>query len=431
MVALHIQRAQRNKCDIHTCVHSAMAEAARSSTLGQAQLAAPAPKAWCGLEACVWAEVEARCAAVEAARSSVGRSRACTKRPRLSATWADASHAERAVAAGEGPSGCGSTEADVPDTHTVKRKVSSPTAVPTGGIVLVSGGCAGADEAWFTAALMVGLSVEIASFAGHKVRPGGTPRLRPRVHRLTPSELWRANGPMQTAAKRLGRRGLDARCAARLTYRDKLLCRNFHIVRGCTHLYAVGVLEGCKRQSGTLSVGVGGGTGWACQLFADQCLQQLVPPATGAAKSWVDLPMWLFDQPTLKWVRCRAHFVARGAGRQRNGDTSSKQKATLREGEVETCPSLASSCPPTPTRPTTGLMAYVRVVSTSRCARWLEWVHVPAVRFPSAGRVAGVGTRRLSRPSRTAIADVVMPAGTALIHRGTSRGRFGSHHRHS
>ena len=340
------------------------------------------------------------------------------KRPRLSHLSDCRRHPSLMLPHGGAKTRKRAADCDAPevvrDTCTAERKEPSLPARST-SLVLVSGGCHGADDAWATAALTAALPVEVMSFDGHKVRPDCTQRLCPRVHRFSSTELWQANAPMRTAARRLGRKGLDSSRATQLTYRDKLLCRNYHIVRKCTHLFAVGALEQSKQRRTTrtaLSVRVGGGTGWACQLFADECLQRLTPspPPPAEAEPWVDLPMWLLDQPTHRWLQCRAHFVARDGGGRGRLKGSPKRAASLSQSSLFEC-GVVRSCkaavPPSASSQVVGV-ASEGTVPGVRGATWLEWVRVPAPRLPCTGRVAGVGTRRLSRDSRAAIANVVM-----------------------
>lgn len=161
---------------------------------------------------------------------------------------------------------------------------STPPKRPKRVATLVTGGALGADSAWAEAGLSAGLTVEIMSFEGHKAKvPNGAT-----LHKLTDNTTRAADAALAIAAKRL-RRPLPS---TRNLYVRNLLRRNHSIVNGADALLAVGSLDK-KVPNGDKGVGVIGGTGWSCQLFADA---QPTTPAT--------LDMFLFDQDAQSWFQC-------------------------------------------------------------------------------------------------------------------------------
>ena len=197
---------------------------------------------------------------------------------------------------------------------TCRRPLGTGTAMPVGVLkiatsssdeppakrakpasVLVSGGALGADLRWAQAAAAAGCAVRVMSFAGHKVAPQH-PHEAAFKH-LKESDIQAARKCLAVAARQLGKGAPNP-----ASYTGKLLARNFNIAKTAEAMYAVGSLLTLNPLNG--SVGVDGGTGWACQLFANR----LGPTVDGA------LPLFLFSTtsvPARGWYQC---FVARGAG---------------------------------------------------------------------------------------------------------------------
>lgn len=150
-------------------------------------------------------------------------------------------------------------------------------------VTLVSGGAEGADAVWTLAGLDAGFKLQVMTFTGHKARV--PPRAIATL--LTDADKQAADTALIVAAGRLGRR----LSLTRNVYVANLLRRNYRIVRNAEALFAVGTLE--HEKTASLSVNVAGGTGWACQLFAD------------AQKSCQSkLNMFLFDQRSQRWHQC-------------------------------------------------------------------------------------------------------------------------------
>lgn len=288
---------------------------------------------------------------------------------------------------------------------------------------LVSGGCRGTDVEWARAAASHGRRVNVMSFGRHDRRSAGGDR--DVLLELSNTQLWTAQAPVRMAGQHLGRRaGIRGATAAKLSYRDKLLCRNWHIVKDATHLLAVGTLTGAA-QHHCMDVGVDGGTGWSCQLFADAAVARIVAAGAGqrlasahkggGVTSAVPLNMHVYDQQRRRWYQCGA-VPLRPARAQPKPTTKTKPASLM--AWVTRAPRTSRRGDATGGRAGAGAGAgagaapHAPVVMPG-APRWrLQWVTVnpSEVCLPATGRVALVGSRSLSQEGRDAIHAVFAPA---------------------
>ena len=178
-------------------------------------------------------------------------------------------------------------------------------------LVLVSGGASGADAAWMSTAERNGVRMEVMSFPGHRV--SGKPGRLTSVRRLTATELASGDGALARAAAQLGRKRVHGD-----GFRQRLLRRNVAIVHGCRQLFAIGWLDprvlapGAPTTAQPLavrtgsSVGVQGGTGWACQLFANEATWRARQSRCSDAPQRQRLGLYLFEQSRDAWLECIA-----------------------------------------------------------------------------------------------------------------------------
>jgi hypothetical protein len=129
-------------------------------------------------------------------------------------------------------------------------------ASDTAPLTFVTGGAVGADFAWIRALSKHG-TWEVHSFAGHKHVPLPDEWLR----RMSPSDVPDANEALKTAARALGKRLPESD-----SYTHNLLRRNYAIAKDVNALFAIACLE--EDEQNRHAIGVQGGTGWTCQLFA-------------------------------------------------------------------------------------------------------------------------------------------------------------------
>lgn len=200
-------------------------------------------------------------------------------------TPADLADAERAIEDFAEDERLSTEESD--QRHSTPRRAAPPKRAKQ-ALTLVSGGAPGADLAWAQAGVLHGLAVDIMSFPGHRASapPGTAVRHTP----VTAATAGAADAALSQAAKGLMRPAPSTRTL----YVHGLLRRNYAIVADADALFAVGRLSrGAKSGPPTTSVNVDGGTGWACQLFADRI------PATPTK-----LDMFLYDQGEKAWFKC-------------------------------------------------------------------------------------------------------------------------------
>jgi hypothetical protein len=148
---------------------------------------------------------------------------------------------------------------------------------------MVTGGAEGADWEWATTALEAGVCVEIMSFSDHA--RAEVPNALTVI--LGDDVLVEAKDPLRQAARQLKRRVPDPHTRARAW---RLLSRNWFIVHEAQSLYAVGYFE-TTRSTNRGSVGVQGGTGWACQMYFERMLAGSVRQAT----------LFLFELARHRW----------------------------------------------------------------------------------------------------------------------------------
>jgi hypothetical protein len=129
----------------------------------------------------------------------------------------------------------------------------------SGVMIMISGGAMGADTCWARAAHKAGYKVVVHSFPGHHLatdHPSGIT-----VTSLSNADKAEAHVPISVAASRLGK-------SMPTKYTGLLIMRNYKIANTCRAMYAVANFTG--KQMHPLDIGVLGGTGWACQLYADR-----------------------------------------------------------------------------------------------------------------------------------------------------------------
>ncbi len=155
-------------------------------------------------------------------------------------------------------------------------------------LTVVTGGAEGADLAWARAAARAGVSdIRVVSFWGHNLAAGFGEISALKVEWVDNHFLQQRRPYLETAARRLGKQ-----VGKSSTYTYKLLARNQMICEDAPVMYAVGYLE--EQRATDEAIGVAGGTGWACQLFAE------------AMDVSDKLPLYVFDmgaQPP-GWFQC-------------------------------------------------------------------------------------------------------------------------------
>jgi hypothetical protein len=159
--------------------------------------------------------------------------------------------------------------------------------------ICISGGAYGADKIWEACSRNHRHDAVIMSFAGHNHYS----RTGSRVIKLTAVELTLAKKCLSEANKHL----------KRSTYDIDLLKRNYYQIKYSNMLYAISNTE--QVRTGSSSVGVEGGTAWACQMFLLQYLSLISHPEPIAVYA---IPMYLFDMKSNKWYRGYASFDTEG-----------------------------------------------------------------------------------------------------------------------
>lgn len=164
-------------------------------------------------------------------------------------------------------------------------------ATKTGAPALecITGGASGADEEFAKCSLHANAAVTIWSFPGHS--SNHPPECA--VEHLLPRHFETVDRKLAIAAGRLGRR------VSSKPYIRNLIRRNCPITGHCKTLYAIGGFEPRTEKRHPLSVGVKGGTGWTCQMFADRMYSNMRDLEGGQ-----ELPMYLYSQDVKQWYRC-------------------------------------------------------------------------------------------------------------------------------
>lgn len=160
---------------------------------------------------------------------------------------------------------------------------------------LLTGGAIGADSVWVVAARKANHRVVVWSFHQHRIDAQILAKCT-NVQRLTDLNIGELRAPLQTTACRV------KKCLpTSTTYTFRLLARNYCIARDADAMYAVGTLQ--KVHSGCSSVGIDGGTGWVCQLFADKWMPLDAPPKING-----DIPLYFFSVDSHEvpcgWYHC-------------------------------------------------------------------------------------------------------------------------------
>ena len=156
--------------------------------------------------------------------------------------------------------------------------------------ICISGGAEGADYAWEEAASQGNHHAVIMSFQGHKHQSASS---KSRVIKLTPHELQQSMPWLKEANTYLKRANFDI----------NLLKRNYYQVQSSDMVYAVATQESSKKEE--RSVGIEGGTAWACQMFLLRYLSNIADPGDSS----FNLPMYLYDLKLKKWLRGNATFA--------------------------------------------------------------------------------------------------------------------------
>lgn len=142
-----------------------------------------------------------------------------------------------------------------------------------------TGGAKGADDVWLRAAREHGFHCRVLTFSGHALT---STVAREWSRELSTTELKDVRGLLETVAKRLGKR-----LPLVGTYTYSLLARNAHVVFSVQAVYAVG------RRSATRGLGIAGGTGWTCELYAMQD----------------DIHLYFYDLDEGKWMQWDSKWV--------------------------------------------------------------------------------------------------------------------------
>ena len=162
-------------------------------------------------------------------------------------------------------------------------------------ITILSGGADGSDLEWARVAGLLGYRVRVFSFADHKRalgHPHSTKWEELNLKTANKGALAEMTEKLAVAAKRLQKAAPNMR-----TYPGKLVARNWLIAKNASAMFAI-TQELASLTPSNLCVGVDGGTGWACQLFADR---HLTPFSTNR-----EIPLFLFAQSPGRgaWYQC-------------------------------------------------------------------------------------------------------------------------------
>ena len=156
-----------------------------------------------------------------------------------------------------------------------------------GGVMLFSGGASGADAYWSKAFSDCGVPVVSFSFAGHQIDPlvSGICASLSNIVKLNPDQLDRYWSEVDGVCKLLRRCPLSFQ---KSQYVKNLLLRDAWQVSEAHSVYAVASLD-----PSVPSLGIKGGTAYACELFTRHC--------TGDGL----LPVFLFDQQSIpmRWLQ--------------------------------------------------------------------------------------------------------------------------------
>ncbi len=142
-----------------------------------------------------------------------------------------------------------------------------------------SGGAPGADTLWTKAAVKAGNIVSIMTFPGHaRTQVGGS------VETIMPDEfLAEATEHVHAAAEIIKR---PKPVPGSTT--EKLLQRNWHIVKGADAVFAIGKIVGTGK-----GINLDGGTGWAGQMYYEMKVRQCKP-----------ILLFVFDMNRNGWYEC-------------------------------------------------------------------------------------------------------------------------------
>jgi hypothetical protein len=186
----------------------------------------------------------------------------------------------------------------------------------TGSRVLriLTGGAVGADYAWLEAFAKRSTSVKATmyTFHGHNAKA---------PHNICVSHKSLRNVDEIDDAQKActhAARCLKKRFNPLNVYTSQLLMRNFLLARDATCILAVGKL---MRASGDHIgfCGVGGGTGWTCQMFHDLLVKE--------GKEG-PIPMYIYDIETNIWMQCSLPT---------HNDVSAKKLCTWTQVDISAC----------------------------------------------------------------------------------------------
>lgn len=171
------------------------------------------------------------------------------------------------------------------------------------GLHVFSGGATGSDSEWVRAFTRNGLAskVTIWSFTGHDIdyKPSEDIISALHIRLLSESEKTDADVALEKARVGLGR------WLPRGEFVRNLLRRNYCIARDADCMLAIGRLTTQVRGG---SVRIDGGTGWACQLFANKFVVESravkVPEVNDGLH---DIPLFVCDKGV--WHRCAVNLA--------------------------------------------------------------------------------------------------------------------------
>lgn len=152
----------------------------------------------------------------------------------------------------------------------------------------------GADSWWLELAAKAGFDVVVCSFRGHKhVIPRSIDPRKVLCLAVMEDRLSKYDELVRDAAYCLGKNEpTDA-------YTKNLMRRNAMIAESAETMLAVGVVQTYQPTPG--HVGVAGGTGWTCQMFAIRESRK-----AGLTSSFSeDIPLFVLCIHSLKWYRAR------------------------------------------------------------------------------------------------------------------------------
>lgn len=160
----------------------------------------------------------------------------------------------------------------------------------------VSGGAPGADYLWCEmASKQPGISIEIMSFLDHDVQiPPGLEHCR---KILTPELLAEANEKLEKPAEMMQR--TNYRLPEEDQYDRQLLQRNWWIAKDADAVFAI-----TRFESSPKSLGIIGGTAWACEMFWNESQKLDTDVIPLFAYDMLQNPGWYQSKKDGTWIKC-------------------------------------------------------------------------------------------------------------------------------